>query len=127
MGTEREVVHQVNAVKLIRMVHGEDHLGVVNTVKKLLLGYVCTEVREILAEVVKTCETYQFRARVDRSRYNSGYNVKTPRRPFFMVGCDAVGSLTQTARGNKYILVATDYLIRLPMDLAVPEINVVTT
>lgn len=127
MGTGREVVHEGNAVEIIRMVHGEGHLGVVNTVKKLLLGYVCTEAREIVAEVVKTCETCQFRARVDRSRHNPGYIVKTPRHPFFMVGCDAVGPLTQTARGNKYILVATDYLTRWPMALAVPEINAVTT
>lgn len=127
VNTGREVVHEGNAKEIIGRVHGEGHLGVLNTCKRLALGYLCTDARDLVAEVIKTCETCQFRARAVRVRQNPGYIMKTPEHPFERVGCDAVGPLQETARGNRYILVATDYLTRWPVAMAVPDINAVTT
>lgn len=45
-----------------------------------------------------------------------------------MVGCDAVGpTLNPTKRGNRYLLVAVDYLTKGPIARAVPRIDEETT
>jgi hypothetical protein len=44
-----------------------------------------------------------------------------------MIGCDAVGPVVPSNSGNRYILVAVDYLTKWPMAMAVPNINETTT
>ncbi|KAG1168812.1 hypothetical protein G6F70_008948 [Rhizopus microsporus] len=125
--TNREVLHEGNAWHIVRAVHEEGHLGINNTMKKLLRGFVCSEAKSLVTEVVKNCSTCQYRARPKQVRSNPGYVFKTPRHPFFMVGCDAVGPLQVTSKENRYILTAIDYLTRWPIALAVPDINETTT
>ncbi|KAG1046837.1 hypothetical protein G6F43_010691 [Rhizopus delemar] len=123
----RELVHEATVWSIVKAVHEEGHFGILNTLKKLRSAYVCSGARQVVTEVVKGCETCQFREKVRRVRSNPGYIIKTPRHPFYMVGCDAVGPLQVTIKGNRYILTATDYLTRWPMAMAVPDINERTT
>ncbi|KAG2181431.1 hypothetical protein INT44_008244 [Umbelopsis vinacea] len=44
-----------------------------------------------------------------------------------MVGCDAVGPMQVTLKGNRYLLVAVDYLTKWPLALPVPSINRIIT
>ncbi|KAJ8651993.1 hypothetical protein O0I10_012388 [Lichtheimia ornata] len=48
------------------------------------------------------------------------YTIKT----FYMIGCDAVGPINPPSKnGNRYLLVAVDYLTRWPVVAAVPNIS----
>src|SRR2546430_17379755 len=47
--------------------------------------------------------------------------------PFYQIGIDFVGPLPLTSNGNKYIIVAMDYLTKWPEAQAVPNANAETT
>ncbi|CDH61176.1 hypothetical protein RO3G_01741 [Lichtheimia corymbifera JMRC:FSU:9682] len=102
-----EVLHEGNADDAIRRVHEEGHLGINNTLKRLRLKY---EGRGVI--------------RTEKAR-----PIDTPERPLFTIGCDAVGPFGKeaTAQGNRYILVAVDYLTRWSVARAVPDITETTT
>ncbi|KAG2212529.1 hypothetical protein INT45_005659, partial [Circinella minor] len=110
-----ELLHEGNIDEIIKMVHNEGHFGVKNTWHKLRLQYTGTALYERTKEIVKTCYTCQFRKRIPRKRFTEGQPIPVPASPFYMVGCDAVGPTEPTVRGNRYLLVAIDYLTRWPV------------
>lgn len=125
--TGRELLHEGTALRKVQDVHLEGHQGILNTLDKVARFYVLHDGRELVEQVVKSCETCQFRARIKNKRVNPGAVVKTPRHPFFLVSVDAIGPLSVTSKGNKYILTAICNLTRYPMAKAVPDIDEVTT
>jgi transposase InsO family protein len=118
---------RVNALQKIEELHREGHPGILNTLDKVTKYFVLHDGRALVTSVVKSCETCQFRARIKNIRSNPGALVKTPKHPFFLVGVDAIGPLSVTARGNRYILTGICHLTRYPIAMAVPDINEVTT
>lgn len=79
-------------------------------------------------EYVESCEQCQLRARRCHVRQEEAHNIPTPSRPFYMIGCDAVGPINLPSKnGNRYLLVAIDYLTRWPVVAAVPNISEQTT
>lgn len=123
----RELLHEGNAQQKIQEVHREGHLGILKTLDKVSAYYLVRDCREMVTAIVNSCETCQFRARIKHLRSNPGGLVKTPRHPFFTVSVDAVGPLSVTAKGNRYILTGICNLTRYPVAKAVPDIDEVTT
>lgn len=123
-----EVLHEGNADDAIRRVHEEGHLGINNTWRRLRLKYEGYQLFERVRNWVKSCESCQYRQRRGVIRTEKARPIDTPERPFFMIGCDAVGPFGKeaTAQGNRYILVAIDYLTRWPIAKAVPDITETT-
>lgn len=122
-----EVLHSLNMEDVIQMVHAEGHFGINNTWRRLRLQYEGNQLYEKVREFVKTCPTCQLRSRRRKIKQEPAHPIPTPSRPFFMIGCDAVGPMTTTRQGNSYILVGIDYLTRWPVAAAVPNINETTT
>ncbi|SAM00706.1 hypothetical protein [Absidia glauca] len=126
-GHELELLHEGNVKDIILQVHNEGHFGSKNTYERMRVRYVAPGLLEKVETVVRECDVCQFRARRPRRRVEVARPIKPPREPFTMIGCDAVGPVLESKSGNRYILVAIDYLTRWPMALAVPNINEVTT
>lgn len=124
-----EVLHEGNADEVIKRVHEEGHLGINNTWRRLRLRYEGYQLFERVRNWVKSCETCQYRQRRGVVRTEKARPIETPERPFFMIGCDAIGPFGKepTQQGNRYILVAIDYLTRWPVAKAVPDITETTT
>lgn len=125
--TGREMLHEGNALEKIQAIHEEGHLGINNTLDKVFKNYLVHDGRRIVTEVVKTCNTCQFRARIQNIRSNPGVIFKTTKDPFILLGIDAIGPLQITDKGNRYILTGIDYLTRWPVAMAVPDIDENTT
>lgn len=123
-----ELLHEGNIGEVIERVHQEGHFGVNKTWQRIRVQYDGPKLYDRVKTYVKGCQTCQFRRRKPRRRYAQARPIQTPSSPFFMIGCDAVGpTLERTRRGNRYLLVAVDYLTRWPVAAAVPDINETTT
>lgn len=126
--TGRQVLHDGNVREILLQVHCESHLGAKHLFTSLKSRFSYhKKLYEACKELVRECETCQKRARPDAIRRNLASYMETPSRPFFMVGCDAVGPMDETSRGNKYILTGVDYLTRWPVAMAVSDITEQTT
>jgi hypothetical protein len=122
-----EVLHEGNIEEVIKKVHEEGHIGINNTWYKVKSRYYAPSLFDKVKEVLKVCDTCQFRKKKPARRTVYGKPISSGRFPFYMIGCDAVGPVIESHRGNKYILVAVDYLTRWPIALAVKEISEITT
>lgn len=123
----RELLHEGNALGKVEEIHREGHQGILNTLDKVSKYFLLHDGREMVTNVVKSCETCQFRARIRFTKSNPMKVIKTPRSPFFMVSTDAIGPLPVTSKGNRYILTCICGLTRWPIARAVPDIDEVTT
>ena len=125
--TARPLLHEGEALEVVKRLHEEGHFGILNTMDRVNKYCVVSKCRELVTAVVKSCDTCQFRSRIKAVRNNPATIMKTPRYPFFMVGIDAVGPLQKTEKGNQYILTGIDYLTRWPVAMAVADITEETT
>ena len=71
---------------------------------------------ENIREYVKSCDACQRRGKPQRKSELNPIEVHTP---FYQIGIDFVGPLPKTKRGNRYIIVAMDYLTKWPEAKAV--------
>lgn len=123
----KRVLHDGNVREVLGALHKENHLGGRNLYRIADQHYVYDKLSTACKEIARECLTCQTRARPVYNRCNLARPIKTPATPFFMVGCDAVGPLEVTSKGNKYILTGIDYLTRWPVAQAVPNISEETT
>ncbi|OBZ80389.1 hypothetical protein A0J61_11562, partial [Choanephora cucurbitarum] len=123
----RELLHEGTIEPAISRIHSEGHFGVTNTWKKVQLRYTGKKIYEKVVDCVKNCPTCQARQRIPHLKVTPGFIIPTPSRPFYLVGTDCIGPLEPTPSGNKYIMVASCYLTRWPIALAVPDITAETT
>lgn len=120
----QEVLHSGNVMDVIAKVHKEGHMGINNTWRRMRLQYEGYQLYDRVREYVEACEQCQLRARRRHVRQEESHPIPTPTRPFYMIGCDAVGPINPPSKnGNRYLLVAVDYLTRWPVVAAVPNIN----
>jgi hypothetical protein len=122
-----EILHEENVEPTVRRVHEEGHFGNNNTWKRVRLQYEAYQLMDVVRRVVRECEICQRRKRRLAKRTNPHHPIPTPSRPFYMIGVDAVGPVTVSVTGNRYILVGVDYLTRWPVAMAVPDITAQTT
>ena len=98
------------------------HLGVLKTRERVLSRYFWSSVREDVARYVRTCRQCQTR----KHRFP---HVRTPRQcvrvigPFETVGVDILGPFPRSIDGNKFVILAVDYLTKWTMTRAVPKAN----
>ena len=88
-----------------------EHMGIDNTYQRLSEKYYWKNIYKDIKEYIRRCDTCQKRRR--------GKEVETlqpivPGGPFEHIGIDIVGPLPRTLRGNRYIVVAVDYLTKYP-------------
>ncbi|CEP16225.1 hypothetical protein [Parasitella parasitica] len=118
-----EVLHEGNIKQVLTQVHQEGHFGVNNTWYKAKIQYFAPKLFVAVQDLVRHCETCQFRKKKPARRVVQAKPIITPARPFYMIGCDAVGPVVESHSGFKYILVAVDYLTRWPIAQAVKDIT----
>ncbi|KAG1125660.1 hypothetical protein G6F42_008510 [Rhizopus arrhizus] len=123
----KELLHEGNIDQKITRVHEEGHTGISNTWRKVNIQFAGKRLYERVVTLVKTCITCQMRQRIPHLRVTPGHPIPTPSRPFYLVGTDCIGPLERTPSGNKYIMVASDYLTRWPIAMACKRIDAITT
>jgi hypothetical protein len=126
-GTHKELLHECNAFNVILKVHNEGHTGIARTRRKVLSAYTIQGVEDLVRSIVQGCLTCQATEKNRHLKNNYGQIIKTPMQPMMAIGCDAIGPMTETISGNKYILTAICHLTRYPIAKAVPDINEETT
>ena len=93
------------------------HFNIATTLHRTSLRYFWPQMGEDVKNYVKSCDACQRRGK-PKTR-ESLLPIKVG-KPFDRVGIDIVGPLPLTARGNKYIVVATEYLTKWPEARAIP-------
>jgi hypothetical protein len=126
-GEPLEVLRKGNIKQVLQQVYQEGHFGVNNTWYKAKILYYAPKLFGSVQDLVKNCEACQFRQKKPANRVVLSNTITKPSRPFFMIGCNAVGPVVESDLGNKYILVAVDYLTRWPVTMSVKDITEKTT
>jgi len=120
-----QVLHERNAMRLIRDVHDEFHDGVDNTLRRVLQRYTGPYLRQVVEAVVRTCHLCQTHNPSNLAGRAEPMHPIEALRPLAVVGVDVVGPITPPSPdGYRYILTAIDYLTRWP--LAVPSKDATT-
>ncbi|CAB4438745.1 unnamed protein product [Rhizophagus irregularis] len=84
---------------------------------KIRKRYYWPQMYENIREYVQSCDACQRRG---KSRSNQMLHPIAVHGPFYQVGIDFVGPLPITSQGNKYIIVAMDYMTKWLEAKAVP-------
>ena len=119
-GKERLVVPEHKKKMLLQASHDHQlsgHMGVDNTYQRLSDKYYWKEMYVDIRQYICTCDICQKRRRdkdIDRLQ------LIQPTTAFAHIGIDIVGPLPRTLRGNRYIVVAVDYLTKYPEAKALP-------
>src|SRR3989440_2638265 len=94
------------------------HFGKDATYNKINTRFWWKGMYKDIEEYIRTCDSCQRRGNKGGSGYLNPIKVG---KPFERIGIDFVGPLERTRKGNKYILVATDYLTKWPEAKAMKE------
>src|SRR6266511_3678191 len=97
-----------------------EHFGLEATLSKLKERYYWPKMKDDIKSYVQTCDQCQRRGKTTDE--NKLHSIKI-KEPFYQWGIDIVGPLTETSRGNKYIVVAIDYFIKYPKARALANAN----
>src|SRR2546429_389579 len=106
---------------VLYMVHNHEmreHFGIDATYNKIAERYYWKRMYEDTKEYVKFCDNCQRRGQKGGKSYLNPIEV---REPFERIGIDFVGPLEKTRRGNRYILMITDYLTKWPKAKAMKD------
>src|SRR5919109_4402181 len=94
------------------------HLGVDIVFNKIRNLYYWPQMYEDIKAYIQACDSCQRRG---RRRNKEPLQPIPVGDPFYQIGIDIVGPLPKTKQGNKYIVVATDYLTKWPEAKALTE------
>lgn len=122
-GGDKVLLHKGEALDAVKRLYDEGHFGILNTMERVNKYYVVSKCRELIIMVIKSCETCQFRSRVEAIRSNPAVIMKTPMHPFFMFRIVAVVPLQKADNGNQYVLTGVCYLTRWAVAMAVSSID----
>src|SRR6266496_130129 len=103
------------------MIHNHEtgaHFGVEATYNKIAGRYYWKGMYEDIRKYVRYCDTCQRRGQ--KGGKGNLHPIKVG-EPFERIGIDFVGPLERTKKGNRYILVVTDYLTKWPEAKAMKE------
>jgi hypothetical protein len=99
------------------------HFGIEATYNRARIRYYWPNLYKTIAEYIKSCDTCQ------RQGAPTPHEELHPIRvgePFDRVGIDIVGPLSITSKGNRYIVVATEYLTKWPEARAIEDTKATT-
>ena len=87
------------------------HLGIEKVFEKIRENYYWPQMFKDIRNYIKGCDSCQRRGKPSKKTLLHPIPVG---KPFEKIGIDFVGPLPLTNNGNKYIIVATDYLTKWP-------------
>src|SRR6266540_2252052 len=96
------------------------HFGLEATLSKLKERYYWPKMKNDIKSYIQTCDQYQ---RCGKITDENELHLIRIKEPFYQWGIDIVGPLTETSRGNKYIVVAIDYFTKYPEARALANAN----
>src|ERR1051325_2100811 len=99
------------------------HLGIDVTYEKLKERYYWPKMYESVIQYIKSCDNCQRRGKPNRREELKPIKVG---KPFHRIGIDIKGPLSVTKKGNRYIIVAMDYLTKWPEAKAIPNMKAET-
>ncbi|CAB4418776.1 unnamed protein product [Rhizophagus irregularis] len=115
-----KVIRNFELEPLLYMMHNDPtsaHFSTDTMFDKIRKRYYWPQMYENIREYVQSCDACQRRG---KSRSNQMLHPIAVHGPFNQVGIDFVGPLPITSQGNKYIIVAMDYMTKWPEAKAVP-------
>ena len=112
--------HAEEVIKLCHEPKNIAHYGVEHTIKRLQKHFHFLNENKRVTEVLNVCQScIENTGRITRSSKLS--KTPLPSYPFDITGGDLLGPLPPTIRGNRYILVLTDYLTRYSVIVPIPN------
>ena len=126
-GNHLRVIRRFEMEPVLYMVHNDPtggHLSTEAMFNKIRDRYYWPQLYEDIRNYVKTCDSCQRRGR--NKKYHPLHPIPV-HSPFYQIGIDFVGPLPLTSNGNKYIIVAMDYLTKWPEAQAVTHANAEAT
>ncbi len=96
------------------------HFGFETTLNKLKERYYWSKMKNDVKSYIQTCDQYQ---RWGKTTDENELHLIKIKEPFYQWGIDIVGPLTETSRGNKYIVVTIDYFTKYPKARALFNAN----
>lgn len=97
------------------------HLGVSRTLARIRQKYYWPKLLRTVQHYVKSCRECQRRKVPPLKPAGLLQPVKPPTSPFQQVGMDLLGPFPTSTKGNRWIVVATDYLTRYAETASVPR------
>src|SRR6185295_8679959 len=108
---------------ILRSLHQDPHnghAGVNATYSRAAEHYYWNNMYQDIRQFIQACDLCQRRGRVPLNRRSQAIPVADA---FDRIGLDFVGPLPTTKKGNRYILVCTEYLTKWPEARAVPTVT----
>jgi len=112
---------QQEVISILYMLHTHPtggHFGIETTYQKIKERFYWKGMLGDITKYVQNCDNCQRRGKQGEKSYL--YPIKVE-NAFERIGIDFVGPLPRTAKGNKYIIVAIDYLTKWPEAKALKE------
>lgn len=99
------------------------HFGIEATYNRARSRYYWPNLYKTIAKYIKSCDTCQ---RQGAPVQHEEMHPIPIGKPFDRVGIDIIGPLTVTTSGNRYIVVATEYLTKWPEAKAIKDTKAIT-
>src|SRR6266498_3547597 len=96
------------------------HFGLEATLSKLKERYYWPKMKDDIKSYIQTCDQCQRHEKITDENELHSIRIK---ESFYQWRIDIVGPLIETARGNKYIVVAIDYFTKYPEARALANAN----
>src|SRR5215212_5731350 len=106
---ERRVIKENEVERILFGEHSDvlaGHFNIEATYQRIRSKYYWPRMYKIVEQYVKSCDACQRRGKPKRTETLHPIPVG---EPFDRVGIDIVGPLKETVKGNRYIIVATEY------------------
>ncbi len=123
LNKELKILKRNEIEPILSLVHEHPlsgHFGLEATLNKLKERYYWPKMKDDIKSYIQTCDQCQRRGKTTDE--NELHSIKI-KELFYQQGIDIVGSLTESSRGNKYIVVAIDYFTKYPEARALANAN----